>query len=377
MTSPDITPYVDLTLFDRTKQEIFDELKASMLITFPALTLLEGHIEWVQLEAVAEGLWRLDQAANRIPPATFEGLVRFLGTIRDPGAGPSVPVRFDLGDTAGHTIFAGTRLRLTSTDGLVVLDLLTDADLPIAVGAAFGTTPATATTATSALNGATTGTIAAVDSLPFVDSVTLNGTITGGREQETSTAYLSRGANRISRFTSTLVQGDQFASAALDNPAVVRAHALDDFDSDLGTGVPGDHPGNVTVLLAGNAGAALSGPLKAEILADLDAQAYAPLIVHVDDSDITSVAVTSQLKRLPGAVGADVIAAAEAALTAFLNPDVWPYGRKVYRNDLIALLDQVEGVDVPLTLTLPAADVTPAGVAGLVTAGALTITTTL
>lgn len=375
MPSPDITAYVDLTLFDRTVQDIFDELIASMLVQFPDWVPLEGHTEVVLLETFAEEIWRLEQAANRIPAATFEGIMRLLQILRDPGAGPVLPVRFNVADTVGHLIVAGTRLRFTSSDGLTVLDALTDTDLVIAAGATFGTTTATATSPTAALNGGTTGTLFLVDTFPFVDTVVLNGTINGGRDVEDSTTYLNRGANRLARLTSTLVEGQQFAIAALDEPGVVRAHGLDLFNSDAGSGVPGDHPGHVSVLVAGPGGAALSGPVKTALQATLAAEALVSLGVHVADSTVTTVPVTANLKRLPGAVGVDVIAAAEAALRAFLNADVWPYGRIVYRNDLIALLDGVDGVDVPLTLTVPASDVTPTGVAGLVNAGTLTITT--
>ncbi|MCU1588787.1 MAG: hypothetical protein JWP11_43 [Frankiales bacterium] len=375
MTSPDVTAYVDLTLFDRSVQDVIDGLVASMQIQFPDWVPIEGHTEVVLLEAVAEEIWRLEQAANRVPPATFEGIVRLLGLVRDPGTGPVMPVRFNAADALGHTIPVGTRLRFTSTDGLTVLDLVTDADAGIAVGATFGVTTATATSPTATLNGGTTGTIIPVDTLPYIDSIVLNGAITSGRDAETSTAYLNRGANRLTRLTSTLVHGDQFATAAEDDPAVVRAHGVDLFNSDAGSGVPGDHPGHVTVLVSGPAGAALSAPEKTALQATLAAEALVNLGVHIANSTITTVAVTADLKRTPTAVAADVITAAQAALTAFLNPDTWPYGRVVYRNDLISLLDQVPGVDVPLTLTAPAADVTPGGVAGLVRAGVLTITT--
>ena len=53
------------------------------------------------------------------------------------------------------------------------------------------------------------------------------------------------------------------------------------------------------------------------------------------------------------------------ALDTYLSPDTWEWGGTVYRNELIALIDQVAGVDRVVSLTTPATDLALTGVAPL------------
>ena len=88
--------------------------------------------------------------------------------------------------------------------------------------------------------------------------------------------------------------------------------------------------------------------------------------------------MTATVVVAPGYTTAEVDAAVTAALEAFLSPDTWPWEATVRRNDLIALIEGVEGVAY-LTAghpTTPAADVALSGAAPLADAGTINITAT-
>lgn len=140
-------------------------------------------------------------------------------------------------------------------------------------------------------------------------------------------------------------------------------------------GDPGDHLGHVTVAVGATGGGAVAPDTVTDLLADLTSKAHAGLTVHAIAPTITAVDVTASVTILPGYVAATVIDAIEAALTDYLNPDTWAWSGTVYRNELIALIDRVAGVDRVVNITTPAGDVTLAGVAPLADAGVLTITT--
>jgi hypothetical protein len=60
------------------------------------------------------------------------------------------------------------------------------------------------------------------------------------------------------------------------------------------------------------------------------------------------------LAILPGADSAGVTARALAALSTFLEPLSWPFGRDVFRAEVLAQLDAVTGVDAVVSLEFTA-----------------------
>lgn len=155
------------------------------------------------------------------------------------------------------------------------------------------------------------------------------------------------------------------ATTYLDTGSVTPAGALPVANT-TGPAV-GTANGEVTVVAAGPLGAPLSPADKTALVTALQAQAVAMLGVHVADPTITAVDVDVTFTLTAGSVAATVQAAVLAALDAYLSPDAWPFAGTVYRNELIALVDKVPGVDRVVTLTINGgtADVVLAGVGPL------------
>lgn len=138
-------------------------------------------------------------------------------------------------------------------------------------------------------------------------------------------------------------------------------------------GAPGSRTGHVSVAVAGPDGAPVAAADKAALDTALEAQAFAALNIHIVDAQVNTQDVAVTVVREPTALAADVSTAVEAALRSYLNPNVWPFAGRVFRNELVSLLDAVPGVARVGEIT-PAGDVTLRGVAPLVKAGTVAVT---
>lgn len=378
-TSPDLHPYVDLTLLDRTGRDIAVAALQDAASRMPGVVFREGMTEVATVEALAVVTAEQVTAINRIPNATTEGLVNLYGIVRDPGSPPRVSLLFTLIDTAGLTIPAGTEVVLDAGAGQALVIFTTDVDLVIAAGVDTGTVAATGLVNTVALNGLPSGTGVLLRSAIPASSVVTSGAVAGGEEPETDDAWFARAVARFDRLTETLLKPGQFALAALEQPGVFRALGLNRYNPAAGTGAPGDHPGHITVAVLGLGGVALTAGAKSDILAALEegsgveAGGAAHLVVHVIDAMVTAVAVTVTVVRKATATVAEVQAAVTEALGDYLDPDSWPWAATVYRHELIALVDGVAGVERVQSIDVPAADLPLAGVAPLADAGVITV----
>jgi hypothetical protein len=374
----DVTPYVDLTLYDVDAQTLKDRALLDALTKFPDWTPREGTVEVALIEAFAVVVDELAFAVNRVPGAVLEVLLRLYGLNRDTGAPSTSSVTFTLSDTVGHTIPAGTRLLLDVGVEEEPVELVTDVALTIPAGTTSPTQRTVTVTArgdTSAGTGITAGTpLEMLDAVPYVDAVTLAGPIIGGRDPEDGAAFLTRGSTMLTRLVSTLVTPAHFTAAAIEEAYVARAFTVDRYDP--AQNPPTNRDGHVTVVAAGPAGVPLSAANKALLDAKLEAGALSILDVHLADPTISTVTVQTTITLTAGATAATVQAAAVAALDAYLDPASWPFAAAVYINELIALVDRVPGVDrvTALTVNGSGGTVTLPGAGPLVDLASATVT---
>lgn len=371
----DVSSVVDLTLYDRTASDLVDIATRNYQALLPEADISEGTIEAALTEALALPVAEMMYAINRVPGATAEAsLALAFQVTRSEGVAPTTTVQFTAG-AAGASIPAGSLVQVDTGDDRVVF--ATDTEVTILAGTATGSSPATATVLTDDINGVPAGTgVTVISAVTGVTSALLTTPVVGGAGPEDTPAYLGRVLARTNRLTDTLTVGRHFEDYALESPNVTRARAVEGYNP--AGGAIGSAPGHVTVAVLGPAGALLSAAAKTTLEQAMDAESQANLIVHVTDPVITQVPVTATVKAAPGFAPTDVQAAAVTALQAFLSPLTWQWGALVRRNELIALLENVPGVDYVQAghPTAPAGDVTLAGAAPLASAGALTITVT-
>lgn len=376
MASPDLRRYIDLTLLDVQAMEVFRNGLGLVTSVFPEWTPVEGNTEIVLLQGMAIEAAEIVYAANRTPGAVAGSILRMFGLTPDPGDVAHGIATIHMADSLGHNVPAGTRLVLSLGTNLLPLVLTTDVDLVVPPGSSSGAVAVTAQDVGTRGTGiAVPVSLAMLDAVFYVESVQLTTTLSGGRYPENNDDFLSRGVTALSLLTSTLVLPDQFATDVLVNYYLDgRAVGIDNYDG-VGANTSTDY-GHVTVAVLKSDGTTLTAGEKTTLAAALDAKAQANLAVHVIDPTITTVAVTAQIHVLPGYSSAAVITAVQDALNGFLNPLTWPWSATVRRNDLIALIEGVPGVDylVAGQPSAPAGDTTLTGVAPLADAGALTIT---
>lgn len=373
MPSPDATPYVDLTLYDKDPQDIFTDALVNLQSYLPEWEPREGHTEVLLMESLALEVAQIVFAVNRLPGAVLEVMLRLYGVTRDLGTYPTSAVTFTMVDDTSHSLPAGVRVAVPMGDDEALVFATTVA-ADVAPGVLSVTVPVMGTVATAAVNGYPASTVVELlDAVSSVESVELASPIGGGSAEESDADWFARGVNRFARLSETLVLPSHFVSAALEHPSVERAFVVDNYDPDAG-GVPGDHPGHVSVAVYGD-GAAVSAGVKGELLADFSGKVLANLEVHIIDPTLTAVDVTATVVLVPGADEAATLAAVEAALAAYLSPSTWGWASTVWRNELISLVDQVPGVSRVVSVTVPAADQAIAGVAPLASPGTISITT--
>lgn len=371
MTSPDLTPYTDLVLYDRSPRDIVDRALLDAQVKLPGWTPREGNTEVVLIEAMALQVAELVYAINRAPGAVMEILMQLLGVTRSLGAPATGTVTVTVVDDTGYAIAAGTAFRLALDTGDVVLE--STATVAVPPGSTSAVVDVTATTYGADPNGAPAGTpLDVISSAFYLEAAVLAADLAGGADVEDTGAWLERGVQRLARLTDSLVLPEHFTARALEDVRVGRANTIDLLDP--AAGPAGSDLGHVTVVVADTAGAALSAGVMSDLEQALEESATANLDVHVVAPTVTDVDVTATVVRLTGHDPATVEADVIAALDAYLDPGAWEWGATVRRNELIALLDGVTGVDYVASITTPAADVALAGTGPLADLGVATIT---
>lgn len=376
MPTPDLSDYVDLTFYDLDPQDVFEAALLDLQSKLPEWEPREGNVEVMLMEAMALQVAEVILAVNRVPPAIIMALLRLYGVDPDPGEQASASLLFTVSDTFGHTIPEGTSATLELAGGLEPLVFSTDEDLVIPEGEFTGVVLATADRYTAEGTGIGIATrLSLLDSVAFVDYVELATAVAGGRESEDDDGWIERGVQRFARLSETLVLPKHFQIAAVvDNPGVVRANVIDNWDG-VSAATQGADAGHVTVAVYGD-GAPVSAPDKAALLTSLEEQAAANLAIHVIDANVTSIDLTATLVRKVDASEAEAIAAATEVIVAYLSTGQWAWQDVVRRNKIVATLGAAYGVAYVGTLTAPAADVALTGAPGtnLVDVGTLTLT---
>jgi len=187
---------------------------------------------------------------------------------------------------------------------------------------------------------------------------------TCGAPAETLNAAKARAVRELSTPTRAVTLHD-FEQLALCTPGVpvARAHAIADYDPAMPC-VPVS--GSVTVVVMPPCPEALPMPtdaMRAAVLAYLERRRVLTAELHVVAPQYTLVIVSARLRARPDADARAIVRAAKGALEAFFHPlrggpnkKGWPIGRAVYRSELLALLNDLDGVAYVEELAWSASD---------------------
>jgi hypothetical protein len=202
-----------------------------------------------------------------------------------------------------------------------------------------------------------------VDSLAWVDTVTLTAITTGGVDAETDEQYLGRWVTlrQLSNDTPILAVDAAALIQALI-PGIGRTLALDNYN-------PADDTfGNekmISVGVADSAGGVPAGALITAAEALIESKRELNFECHVFGATYNVISVGTAFVTYPGFDVAGVEAAVEAAIAAYFDPavfstppgadtTVWLAKTHVRYLDVVSLVDHVEGVDYITALTFGA-----------------------
>ncbi len=386
--SPDWSDYVDLTPFDQTVSSILEESLTQARALIPEWTPRVGQIETTMMEATAYQTANIVRAANRLPGATVETLLKLFNITRSNGVKATATVNITFTDTAGYTLPANTALAHYGTDGSISVFMLdaavTTTSGNISVSGAAVTAQSVGTDFNAVSNGST---LQVLSTVPYVSSVVLATKPSGVLNMETDSEYFTRAITTLSSYSSVLATESQLRSYVLTTyvGTVYRAKAYNKrrwADRNMVTG-GGTHTGHVLLVVAGEnvngysnsiEDATVSAATISTIQTSATDKTATGLTIEVHNAELVGIGVTATLKRLDTAASGTVSSACETALQNYLDSDAWEWDtendRVVRKNEIVSLLDGVTGVDYvsSVTLTLPEETVAAATTADLGTA---------
>lgn len=360
MTNPDLPPLVNLQLLDVNETALVDAIIAAVKQRVPDWNPDESDpgVVFAQGYAVAAGL--LSFTLNQLPGVVLGGLVSLFGIDRKPAVAATGELELRLPSTTLSTkaLPKHTRFRVAASASATVDVWTVNA---VQINPSDGLThviPVEAVIPGALANNVPVNTPAMpVDVVAWVESVRVSEALTGGANAEVDDLFYGRAAAALRRRTDTLVVAEHFQTAALDVPGVGRARAVDLWD---GSGAAGSDTGHISIAVANESGGPCTSDVKTAVQSVLSSAAIAGLNVHVVDPDFQPFGLSVTLTAAPGASPVDVDAAVTAYLEDMLSPAKWPWGTRLWVNDVIARVGNLPGVQrvtavsgAAVTLTSP------------------------
>jgi uncharacterized phage protein gp47/JayE len=232
MASPNFTPYVDLTINNKTITEVYDASVQYAQTALPEFNPRVGTIENALLEAVAHATGSLITTINSLPDGLMEGLLKLMGFSRVEATPATASVEITLSVNTGATIAAGTVFSYNVFDAEGVLTQYlyeTIADFTIASGSTVSDPISVTASNPSAYPDIPVGTeLTVVSSTPFILTVTLDSISTVGTDTETDAEYFDRAVTFLGSLSASIATASQLTNyIAVNYPTVSRFKVFD------------------------------------------------------------------------------------------------------------------------------------------------------
>ena len=368
--SPDVKKYVDLTVYDDDPVQLMNEILGAARGLLPNWRPEAGQIETVLAEAFALRSASLANSINRVPAATTEVLLQLFGLTRSNGvkATATLTITFTDSDTFERTLPAGSEFLFVDAVTNVAYTFTLDSDFTLN-GSLSGTATVSAADVGSAYNVSASGKSLTLLSgnATFFESAVFSTDPTGGANAETDDEYFDRGVTLLASYTSAATTATQIKYYVGANKSYAKRVEVFNRrryrDRDTTADDYGTHDGSVLVAVASTvsnpASAASEVVVSSSNLADLHSsladRTPSGLVVDVMSAELAEIDVTASVVKKSGFVASDVSTAIETALKAYLNANTWNWSTNtVRRNEVIALIDSVDGVDYVESLTMDA-----------------------
>jgi uncharacterized phage protein gp47/JayE len=307
--------YIDLNI-ETDPEALKDEAVAYIEDALSGWVAAAGNLETIILEVVAEMASEQATIAAEVPSAVFRKVGQELfGLAPIDGIEAVGSTTWNMTDTAGHTIPAGTAVEIEDQ----VFE--TTVETTVAVGVSSATIPVEAVETGEAGNDLS-GDVTPVDTIAFVDSVTLVGTTSGGVDAETDEEYLDRLVDELQLLAPRPIVPTDFEVMSRRIAGVERSVAIDGYNPDDDTY---DNERMIAIAAIDDDGEAVSSDIKTNIEEYLESRREVNFVVNAIDPTYTTIDVTTSVTLLPDFDAATVLASVEAAVTDFLQP--YNFGR--------------------------------------------------
>lgn len=341
-----------------------------MALVLPEWVPRAGTTEMVLLESMAVMLGPLIMSLQIAPAVMVESYMALQGIARDPGRKALLTLDLIVSPTAQEKILpAGTRFRIDVDGSGNTIDVLTTDTVIIAAEDTTAYIPVAADISGSDLNALPSGSVvAAVDTLPYAESIITFGDVTPGADRESDESFMLRASAHMARQNSTLVTPENFQYAVAGQLDIGRATTLNNFDPAFPLAVSAGH---VTVVATDTLGDPVLPGRATELEVWLAGQALASLTIHVLPPTYTEVDLSVTVRKAASADASDVEDAVEIALREAIGYKAWDWSDTLSSYRLIGLLSQVPGVAEVVTVP---ADITLAGPAPMPVLDSITVT---
>lgn len=352
MASPDITPYSDLTVFDKQPDEIYDDQIEYARVVLPEWTPVAGSAEDAILQAAAGVTGELLGAINRVPSSVLEALLKLFEIERSVGVPPVATIHVDFIDDQERKIPAGTRFgwldTSTTNPQLYVFETLQEyVALPQAT---FVEVDAVGILRERYPDLDEETPIRLLSNISYVTRAYLAMDLDPGQDPESDQDYFTRAVAILKSHSSALVLPHQFETYIISEfRNVYRAKAFSRLNPDNGDYIAETFPdsgnGHLTVYACGVNGASLSTESASAIVEDLNDKCVGGLIIHIEPPHLVEIEIYAVIFVKPSFNGTLVLNAVENKLMEFLSPNTWDWGDAVFYNDIVAIIEGVAGVD--------------------------------
>lgn len=363
MTSPDWSDYVDLTIFDKTTVEIFDESIDYGIDVLPEWTPQAGQIEVVLLEAIANQSSNVVAAANRVPGAVMETLLLLYDIQRDEGVAATATIDITVINTSGYIVPAGANFSYFPPNNGTALVYTLDEDISVASGSTTGQGAVTAQEVGTAHNDPSVGSsLQILMTMPYLETTIFGTSPSGGTDPESDDEYFDRASTTLRSYSAALTTPTQIQAWILVTyPNIVyRANVYDrrrKNDRDTTSPTYDVHDGFALVVVAG-LNATIADTSDVPVTVDdrqaieeaLDLKTNTGLVTELVNAELVDITVNVTVMPYVGYTTSQIQTNVNDALNLYLSPNEWDWSDTVRENEILALVDNVEGVNYVSTL---------------------------
>lgn len=353
MTTPDFTPYIDLTPLDQDPAAIYLGAIELARLTMPEFTLRQGTPEDAIFQAMAYISSISVGAINRLPPRLMIGLANLLGIQRYEGTKATVEATITLNDYASSTISAGTifswKYESETGDTLqfafeLVEDLFINAGTPPTLPSGTGLLRALTAGVLPVLTVGTSLVVLTTDS--DIETAITTDSFVNGEEPDDDGEYLDAVTTYMRSLSSSVATAAQAQATVLANYRDVARCKVFDLTNPSGSlllSAP-DEPGFSTVFVYGK-GRQLTPAERAVIQLGLESKLLSGIVQDVLQFSIAGLSLRVDVvfdDRYEQQSVNDLIV---LALNDYLSPSYFPlYEPSIRSTSILARLMQIDGV---------------------------------